>query len=253
MRTVTERSVAPDPPLYAHPGWRERFPWLIQGITGRGEAEPHDLALFREGGDGAETFERWFALSRDLGARVLVHGRQVHGSRVATHRGGGEGLRVVPSCDGHLTAEPGIVLTISVADCVPVYVLDPGPPAVALLHAGWRGVTEGIVERGIEAAVDRMGSDPSDIHLHLGPAICGECYEVGPEVHRALGLEEPPGPTPVDLREVVARRAGEAGVLPDRVERSTHCTRCGSSPFFSHRGGDRERQVAYIGIGTNRG
>lgn len=253
MCTVTERPVASDPPLYAHPGWEERFPWLIHGITGRGEGDPYDLALFGEQGNGSRVFQRWFALSRRLGAGVIVHGQQVHGSRVGMHRGGGQGLRIVPSCDGHVTAEPGTVLSVSVADCVPVYVLDPGIPAVALLHAGWRGVSEGIVERGIEALVDRLGSDPSDLHLHLGPAICEACYEVGPEVHRALGLEEPPAPTPLDLRSVVARRAQEKGVASDRVERSSLCTRCGPPTFFSHRGGDPERQVAFIGIGVGGG
>lgn len=237
-----------DPPLHVHPGWEERFPRVVQGVTGRGEGRPRDMALFGEEGGGAPVHRRWHALARRIGGEVWVHGEQVHGSRVALHRPGGSGIRLVPACDGHLSAAPGVVLTVSLADCVPVFLLDPTTPAVGLLHAGWRGAAAGIVERGIGALADRLGSAPRDLHVYLGPAICGECYEVGPEVHRALGLEEPPVPEPVDLRGVLGRRAEEAGVRPERVERSELCTRCGPGIFFSHRAGDRGRQIAFLGL-----
>ena len=94
----------------------------------------------------------------------------------------------------------------------------------------------------------RPGVRPAEVHVHLGPTICGDCYEVGPEVYRGLGLPEPPQPECVDLRALVADRALRTGVREDCITLSQHCTRCGGSPFLSHRGGRSERQVAVLGI-----
>jgi copper oxidase (laccase) domain-containing protein len=71
---------------------------------------------------------------------------------------------------------------------------------------------------------------------------------VGPEVHRALGLPAPPEPTPVDLRSVLIERALGMGILWAHLTCSPFCTLCGSSPFFSSRGGATQRQVGFLGI-----
>ncbi len=236
-------------PLLRHPGWREAFPWLVQGVTSAGrEEEPFDLALFGGSPAGA-VLDRWERLSAGLGMPRVVHGRQVHGTRVAFHGAGGPGLRVLPAADGHLTRSRGVLLTVATADCAAVSIVDPGIPAVALLHAGWRGTAAGIVERGIRTLAERLGSDPAALHLHVGPSICGSCYEVGPEVHRALGLDPPDGPAPVDLGKALVDRAEAAGLRPERITRSTLCTLCGESGLFSHRGGSAARQVTLLGLG----
>ena len=115
-------------------------------------------------------------------------------------------------------------------------------------HAGWRGAAAGVLERGLEVLADEVGSGVSRVHVHLGPAICGRCYQVGPEVFEALQQPVPTRPTPIDLRSVLAQRASALGVPPSQITASEHCTRCTGSGLFSHRSGDRERQVAYIGI-----
>ena len=240
------------PPLLVHPEWAEAFPWLVQGITGRGAGpEPYDLAIFGDA-SGHEVHARWSALWEATGCSRAVHGRQVHRARVLLHGGGPPGLFLPPDCDGHVTRTPGVLLTVSLADCVPVSVVDPRLRAVALVHAGWRGAAAGILERGLAVLRERLGSEPGDLRLHLGPSICGACYEVGPEVHEALGLEVPPAPTPVDLRAALAARAVEAGVAPAAITVSGWCTLCGgggdAETFFSHRGGDRGRQVAVLGV-----
>jgi YfiH family protein len=249
-RMVAEISAASGGvPIWTHPEWRERFPWLIQGITGAGTAErPFDLALFGQGRPH-EVMERWWALGSAVGATRIVHGHQVHRAAVRVHDEGAEGLHVSPATDGHVTRTPGVVLCVSVADCVPVALVQPDARAVALLHAGWRGVAAGILERGLATLADRLAAKSEDLHMHLGPAICGRCYEVGPEVHSGLGLLEPAAPAPVDLRAVVVERALAAGVRGDRITASSWCTKCGDSPFFSHRGGRAERQVAFLGVG----
>lgn len=235
-------------PAVTHPGWSEAFPWLAQGTTGRGETEaPFDLGLFSDASPARDVVANWDALRVGAGCPRVVHARQIHGGTVRLHGPGDPGLQVAEPCDGHATSSAGVLLAVTTADCVPVSVVDPERRAVALLHAGWRGAAAGVLERGVRVLVDDVGSAPSALHVHLGPAICGRCYEVGPEVFEALDLPVPVGAEPLDLRAALAERAETAGVAARRITISEHCTRCGEG-FFSHRGGDRQRQVGYLGV-----
>jgi hypothetical protein len=250
IRKIRETPVEGDVPRFAHPEWSRELPWLVQGVTTRGAGpEPFDMALFGTGRT-SDVMARWESLRRATHMERIVHGRQVHGAIVRFHEAASPGLQIVPSCDGHVTAAPGVLLTVGLADCVGASLVDPARRAVALLHCGWRGTVAGVLEQGIEALVERVDSDPGDLHLHLGPAICGECYEVGPEVHDALGLDAPSAPTPVDLRAVLAGRALAIGLTLSHISVSAYCTRCGDSPFFSHRDGDPERHQSFLGIGV---
>jgi hypothetical protein len=235
------------PGVWTHPLWETRFPWLAQGVSGgSGVASSLDFALFGTPKEGNR--EHWTDLARFLGFETVVHSKQVHGARVLVHDVLPPGLHLVRDADGHATAETGILMGVTVADCVPVFLVDPRVRAVALLHAGWRGVVAGVVEEGMAVLADSFRTASHRLHAHLGPAICGECYEVGPEVHRALRLPDPGKAEPVDLRRVIRTRLLEAGVAESRISLSTRCTRCGASPFFSHRRGDPGRQVAFLGI-----
>ncbi len=231
-----------DVPLHSLAEWTERFPWLVHGTTGQGNDGAFDLGLFSEVPVG-ESMGRWRRLQEAVGLPRAVHALQVHERSVREHEETAPGLHVLYDFDGHVTDRPGILLTVSVADCVPISLVDPVRRKVALLHGGWRGTAAGIVAAGLE----RLGGSQVDLYAHLGPAICGDCYEVGPEVHEALGLQVPEVNTPVDVRAVQARQLERAGLDPDRITVSEHCTRCGSG-FFSHRGGSPGRQVGVLGL-----
>jgi YfiH family protein len=234
-------------PLYTHPEWSAAFPWLVQGTTGRGE-EGLDMGLFGELPTGLVQ-ARWRRLREVTGLPTAAHGWQVHAASLAWHEPLPPGLHVLDAFDGHATAAPGVLLTVSVADCVPVFLVAPRLRVVALLHGGWRGVAAGIVEAGVQLLATRTGCAAANLHLHCGPAICGACYEVGPEVGTGLALAtSPPGKFQLDLRAAIAERAVDLGIQPQQVTLSAHCTRCGDGTFWSHRGGDRERQLAVVGI-----
>jgi polyphenol oxidase len=235
---VAER---PEAGLYVQPHWRTGMPWLVQGTTHRGL----DMSLFG-GAPAADVIARWQRLRDDLGCTAAVHARQVHGAGVRVHGHVPPGLLIAPDADGHATTTPDALLAISVADCVPVFIVAPARRAIALLHAGWRGAAAGILERGIAVLAD-LGGSVAELAVHLGPAVCGACYEVGPDVPAALRLEA--GTTHVDLRAAVARRALALGVPASQISVSTLCTRCGPEPFYSHRGGSRERQIAVLAVG----
>jgi YfiH family protein len=249
--TVEEVLAPGDVPLWRHPGWSERFPWLVQGTTGRGDAEePFDLGLFGRQPVGG-VMERWRRLREFVEMPACIHARQVHGAEVRRHAAAHfEGLLIAEGYDGHVTAVTGLLLAVSVADCVPVFLAEERSRTIALVHAGWRGVAAGIVERAVDGLSATAPPGEARIWLHAGPAICGECYEVGPEVHRAVTppLPTPSAPTPIDLRAAISDRARHPGVAEERISVSTHCTRCGPGAFFSHRAGSAERQMAVLGV-----
>lgn len=249
-RTVDERSVGPAFPGLVHPEWADCWPWLAQGTTWRGEDGSFDPGLAGTNPVGP-TLQRWRELGAALGFRAIVAARQVHGARVLEHVRYSDGLLLAGLADGHATGQPGLLLAVSIADCVPVFVLAPAVRAIALLHAGWRGTAAGILEAGVATLTDSFDCTPADLRIHLGPAICGRCYEAGPEVHAALGLVRPGTPEPVDLRQHLALKAISAGVAPDGITSSSACTRCEPDRFFSHRAGARGRQLAWLGIRQN--
>lgn len=232
-----------------HPRWAEDLPWLVQGTTTRGApGRELDLGLFSGGSPEAVVHVSWGRLLALTAMGSAVHARQVHDAEVRFHGRARPGLRLVDPCDGHITDQPGLLLTVSVADCVPVFVAAPQARTVAALHAGWRGAAAGVLERGLTVLAERSGAEVSELLVHLGPSICGACYEVGPEVFAALDQPVPRRHRPLDLRAVLAARALAAGVQISNVSVSAHCTRCTESGLFSHRGGDLGRQVGYIGV-----
>lgn len=240
-------------PLHVLEPWTELRPGLVAGITGAGasaEGEPSDFGLTTAPSAWA-LFQRLEALGRQLGLPGVAVGRQVHGDAVTcldpTPEGG---IRVPGPGDGLITGGEGLLLVVTAADCVPVYLLDRDGTGLGLLHAGWRGTAAGVLRSGLRAMEARFGVEPDRLRLHLGPAICGDCYEVGPEVPRALGRPAPEGDVlRLDLREELRRRAGEHGVPEEAVSASAWCTRCDADHFHSHRGkGERAgRMAAFLG------
>lgn len=261
-RTTTE-VLAHGPSRLVHPGWAHDFRWVDQGTTTRGRgANPFDLGLFSGGLDEEMVRAHWVELCNSLGYARAQHARQVHGDVVRSSHPQpvrdegmpvrGEGMEDLPlltePCDGHVTREAGVLLAVTTADCVPVFFVDPSTRAVGAIHAGWRGVAAGVFERGLDELVQYGSGGSGEVHVHMGPAICGSCYEVGPEVYERLGLTTPGRPTPIDLRRVLVDRAIEHGVPAEQISVSSHCTRCTESELFSHRAGDPYRQVGFIGI-----
>ncbi|MEO7457238.1 MAG: polyphenol oxidase family protein [Gemmatimonadaceae bacterium] len=191
-----------------------------------------------------EVMARWSALRALVGGNGgrLATAVQVHGAEVIEHGGRWRGWLRGPDADGHLSMERGTALAVTVADCVPVFLAHPSG-ACAALHSGWRGTAARITERAIARFV-ALGLPASELLVHCGPAICGACYEVSPDVYEQLTGQLVDAPTAVDLRALIAGHARERGV--GSISVSPLCTRCDNDRFYSHRAGDAGRQLGVV-------
>jgi YfiH family protein len=204
------------------------------------------LNLGRKSGDEVEHVDENRRIACEaIGADVarLALNFQVHSTRVRRAEPASRGEQA----DGLWTDEPGLPILALSADCLPLALArtDGGRPAVAVLHAGWRGLLEGIVPAGVEA----LGG--GSLAAAIGPGIGPCCYEVGEEV--AAPFRERFGDDVVqegrlDLWTSAARALRAAGV--DRVDRFDRCTACEPETFFSHRRDHgrtgRQGVIAYV-------
>jgi YfiH family protein len=192
----------------------------------------------------ATVVRRWTELVHALspGASRLATALQVHGERILRHGDGWSGwLRDTTGADGHMTSARGTGMAVTLADCVPVFIAHPDGVG-AVLHSGWKGTAARILEKAL-ALCSGEGLDVARALVHLGPAICGSCYEVGPDVYEAVTGRRRGGKALLDLRAALAEQARQAGAT---VTVSPSCTRCHNERFYSHRAGDEGRQLGVL-------
>jgi polyphenol oxidase len=189
------------------------------------------------------------ALGTGLGAFVFAD--QVHGRRAeivsAADRGRGTlaaGDAVGPA-DALVTAEPGTVLAILVADCVPIVLYDPAAHVLACVHAGWRGTVAQVAQAAL-AVMRSLGTRPRDVIAGIGPSIAPGSYQVGEEVagaardafgQRARALLQPAGPGRwlFDLPAANRHALRTAGVPDSQIHLAAAPTGPDPGLFFSHR------------------
>ncbi|HEY8417541.1 MAG TPA: peptidoglycan editing factor PgeF [Limnochordales bacterium] len=253
--------------LWQVDAWAEQA--IVHGFTGRGggvSPPPFDslnLGL-RVGDDPERVRENRRRLCQVLGVspQALVVGEQVHGNAVAvvTRAAMGRGALVaadaLPGVDALVCAEPGPVLMGLFADCVPILLVDPRTPAVAMVHAGWRGTDRQVVVRALAAMAEAFGTRAADCWAALGPSIGPCCYEVGADVaDRFAGwggglVQSREGRLYLDLPAANRRLLESAGVPARQILTAEVCTRCRMDQCFSHRGsgGRTGRMAAVIGL-----
>jgi polyphenol oxidase len=172
------------------------------------------------------------AATLSLPLDAVVQPRQVHGTRVERVAARPETPR---EADGQATAHNGLALLVLTADCLPIALI--APEAVAMLHAGWRGLASGILDEGV-TALRELGA--TEIAAAVGPGAGGCCYEVGSEVASAFGQRA----GLLDLKRIAREQLQRAGVA--EVHDAGLCTLCTDPElFFSHRrdGGLTGRQA----------
>jgi YfiH family protein len=175
----------------------------------------------------------------------FAQGLQVHATTVRRWKEPPDPAVEPAAADGQATSVPGVAAVVLVADCLPIALAAPG--AVAMLHAGWRGLAAGIVEEGVRALRELGGVAP--VVAAIGPGAGPCCYEVGEEVHAAFahhGADVRAGRA-LDLKLIARRELERAGV--EETHDAGICTMCADPAlFFSHRrdGGVTGRQAGVV-------
>jgi hypothetical protein len=276
--------------------------WIVHGFSTR----PGGASELERHPDGRKTSERvsnlgfaewdsrehvlknrqkFFAALNANGMRVIgLH--QIHSDIIhIVHSTDSEPSVDAPKADALITNDPGLLLVVQVADCVPILLADKKRRAIAAIHAGWRGTLQRIAEKALGRMQMEFGTRPRDVIAALGPGIGQCCFEVGPEVVAEYAAKfpearewfkglfdslargdndpnwlpwltmRPPGHQPPEPRAhldlIAANRSilSAAGVPSGNIFSSDFCTACRTDLFFSFR---RERvtgrMMAAIGI-----
>jgi YfiH family protein len=174
---------------------------------------------------------------------------QVHGTEVVEIGAGGV-LDSTPCADASLTRVPGLVCAVLTADCLPVLLCERHGRAVAAVHAGWRGLLAGVIER----AVARLAQPPEHIAAWLGPAIGARAFEVGDEVRAAFLTADPAaddafkpslgGRWLADLYHLARQRLHQVGVRA--ISGGELCTFSDQERFYSYRRDGRTGRMASL-------
>lgn len=239
------------------PTWLTNFPRLIAGVSTReGGVSPYpadalNLGLYTD--DKQENVlenRRRFAKQLGIEPDQFAGGHQVHGKEVkrVTEAGEYEGY------DAFITNRPGIILTVTAADCTPVLIFDPINHACGAAHAGWRGTVAGVVSDTLYSMVSEFGTDPGQCYAYIAPCISLGYFEVSADVAQQFANQfvkkgEAPGKYFVDLKRANADQLIKAGVPAHQIELSELCTVANSDQFFSYRkeGGQTGRMLGVIG------
>jgi len=194
----------------------------------------------------------------------LFRGHQVHRADVIVVQGDEDPYDVrAEAADVLCTARPRVAVGVVTADCVPILLCAPAAGACAAVHAGWRGTVQRVVQVAVAALVKRLGAEAGDLRAAIGPAICGDCYEVGDDVAAAVAAVDPGavtrapgGRAHADLRRCNRTLLLAAGVPGRQIEDLDACTRCDPAGRFHSYRRDRElrgEQLAFIGRAGSSG
>ena len=282
--------------MFQAPRWKKTA-WLWHGFStrqggvsraycGDGAAGELNLGFTAEDTREAVLMNRRLLAEAVSGEKAtpLIALRQFHSNLLSVASSADAGRDRARRADGLMTAEPGLLLAIQTADCIPILVADRRQRVVAAFHAGWRGTVRRIVELGIGRMRAEFGSQPKDLMAAIGPGIRACCYAVGEEVFSnfesqfAYGRElfhevydsdpirtkypllfltqRAPGHSPtgpslhVDLTEANRRQLVSAGLDPRSIQIVGGCTNCGPDLYFSYRGarGHTGRMMSIIGV-----
>ncbi|HVF10294.1 MAG TPA: peptidoglycan editing factor PgeF [Abditibacteriaceae bacterium] len=224
---------------------------LTTRAGGTSEGAHSSLNLgYHVGDDAARVTENRRRLAEALGydGSTLVAAQQVHGAQVhiVEPQDRGRGAfgwdDALPDNDALVQAHSQTPVLILVADCAPLLLVDPEHGVLAVVHAGWRGAVAGVTSATLNCMAQYFQTDAREVWVGIGPCLCSDCFEIGPEVAAEVapvapqavlrGVSKPH----LDLRAVLQSDLQRAGVAPEHIEALPDCPRCQPERFFSHRG-----------------
>jgi hypothetical protein len=234
----------PESSLLAHKDYSPSRIFSYPGVICAFSHRAHkNMSLFF--GDTKESLENRRNFLGELGISPLglVCAKQVHGTniRYVVEEDRGKGALSYESSladiDALITDKKNLALAIFTADCLPIFLLAPQQPAIALVHCGWRSSKYNLVAKTIKMMQENFNIRPQDLRVAFGPAIKECCYEVGEELRDffAGDLMERNGRHYLDLSGINKKQILSLGVKETNIFDSKICTSCRNQEFFSFR------------------
>ncbi|MHB8830870.1 MAG: peptidoglycan editing factor PgeF [Patescibacteria group bacterium] len=222
---------------------------IIWGIS---QKKDGSMKLMQLGGmEKSQANRQRFFSSLDLDTNNLVAGYLAHGTHVQRVDESDRG-KVIPDTDGLVTDSQDVILTITAADCLPIYFFDSKHRAIGLAHAGWKGVLNGMVGQMMQAMHSSFGTEPADLEVYIGPH--NQHYKVLKDradlfMSFSNFVTQEGGTYQLDLSGIVKLQLANLGIT--QVQISPECTHCETEKCFSFQRDKPEQpqaMVAYIGI-----
>lgn len=241
-----------NPPPILHAETFLRYPEVLLAVsTRRGgvSPDPYGMNLSFRVGDAEENVRLNRALFFDtlkISEAELAIPQQVHSGVVKVAYAPGR----YEHCDALVTVRRRVFLSVSVADCVPIFLFEPKKKVVAAVHAGWRGTQARIAATTIEVMHREFGCDPTEMIAFIGPSARSCCYEVGKDVATQFEprfIAEDRGRLLLDLLACNVSQLLERGVPGSSIEASPHCTICTPDVYHSYRR-DGQRSGRMLGV-----
>jgi hypothetical protein len=188
----------------------------------------------------------------ELDDKIIISAGLIHGNKVVIIDNVYES-QLIENCDALITSRDDVLLTITVADCLPIYFFDRNKKIIALAHAGWRGVCLKIVLEVINNFVNHYNSNLDDLEVFIGPHIRNCHFEIQEDILNQfdeLDILRRDNKIFVDLSKSVGRQLIELGINEKNINISNECTYCLENKYFSYR---RDRlqglktMLAYLG------
>lgn len=207
-----------------------KYPEVIAALSERTEGS---MKLVKGSDLNSDNRQRFFA---QLPQKSVISAELVHGSKIEVVDE--NSTEIVEGIDGLITQDPNVLLSITVADCVPVYFYEADRKIVGIIHSGWRGTVAGVVEAAVKAIIS-LGGDPSKLAVALGPGINACHFEVQSDVLEKFSaypdsIVRHDGKMFVDLKYIIIKQLTNLGIKLTNIENHPDCTMEGDR-FFSFR------------------
>jgi len=176
----------------------------------------------------------------DISEDNVVSAGLLHSNKTIIVRQKSKG-KIINGVDSLITSVTGIYLSITVADCLPIFIFDPSNKVIALIHAGWRGLASDIISRTMSEMRSKFDVKDKSIIAGIGPGIEVKHFVVKKDVASKFKLFKKnifvntKNEVRIDLKGMARQQLINAGVLPSNIEVNKECTYCLSKKFFSHR------------------
>ncbi|MFN3301856.1 MAG: peptidoglycan editing factor PgeF [Patescibacteria group bacterium] len=218
----------------------EKFPQLVYGVSTKKDGSMKLFGQKEKDKKNLKNRQKFLSLF-NLKIKDVVWAKLNHQGRVkiVTFKNCGQWIKNV---DGLITKEENVFLSLTIADCFPVFFFEPKKKIIALAHASWRAILKGLISRIIKTIKKRFLSQPKDILMGIGPGIRSCHFEVKEKVAKKFlkkfgqkVLIKRKDQSFIDLAKSIKLEAIKNKILPQNIEDIKECTYCLKNKYFSYR------------------